>query len=251
MPSLVETTRSASNALLELLLPPCCVGCGASLADTSHAKNFCDECRKEIFSSTRSTCERCALPLAATGRCAICATKSPPFQAAVALGMYGGGLRNTILRMKSAFHEPLAAALGCELGRRSRDFFQDSPPEVVVPVPSPWLRRLHRGTSSPATLARFVAKIHNIRLGDRVVRCLRNPLQQSTLPTSKRQKNIRGAFGLSSTYDIKGIHVLIVDDVYTTGATLGEITGLLLKSGAARVSVAVVARALPDPARNR
>ncbi len=165
--------------------------------------------------------------------------------------MYGGGLRNTILRMKSARHEPLAAALGCELGRRSLDFFKEDPPEVVVPVPSPWLRRLHRGTSSPATLARFVAKTHKMTLSERVVCCLRNPLQQSTLPTSKRQKNIRGAFGLSSTYDIKGIHVLIVDDVYTTGATLGEITDLLSKSGAARVSVAVVARALPDPAQNR
>lgn len=100
-----------------------------------------------------------------------------------------------------------------------------------------------RRTSSAETLARQIAAHLGIPLAMRAVRCRRRPLPQKGLKPHERFRNVRGAFGLSASCALEGAHIVLVDDVLTTGATCNEAARVLKNGGASMVIVAVMARA--------
>jgi ComF family protein len=115
--------------------------------------------------------------------------------------------------------------------------------DVVVPVPLHWLRRLERGYNQAAMLARPLAKQLRVPFSTRRLRRIRYTSHQTGQSATSRQENLRGAFASWPAHRIRGLRILLVDDVMTTGSTCSEAARALKKAGAARVVAAVLARA--------
>ena len=116
-----------------------------------------------------------------------------------------------------------------------------------MPVPMHWRRRWSRGYDHARALAKRLAGRLNLPVGNELIRIRYTP-PQVTLSRSRRIEIVRGAFALRSTAPIEGAHVLLVDDVTTTGATANETARTLLSGKASRVTLAVVAKAEPPTA---
>jgi ComF family protein len=158
------------------------------------------------------------------------------------LGIYGGAVRDLVLRMKQARNESLSLAAGRLLAERIAITLDADPADIVVPVPMHWVRRLIRGVNVAELLAESIAARLRIRFDTGVIRCCRKTDKQGTLTPAERRTNVRGAYRVPADSSLRGAHVLLIDDVMTTGATASEIARVLRRSGARSVSVAVVAR---------
>jgi ComF family protein len=176
--------------------------------------------------------------------CPVCRKNRFRFERTIALGEYAGPMQEAVLRAKRVFHEPLTLALGGMLARLVAREHADLCPDLIVPVPMHWTRRLFRGVNGPELMVEAIRGPLEVRGGARLLYCRRSTKKQGTLLPSARTRNVRGAYGVARDRRLRGATVLLVDDVMTTGATAQEITRALLAAGAARVSIAVVARAL-------
>jgi ComF family protein len=209
---------------------------------------LCHLCRAEITRDSRVTgCRRCGCPLPerqiGEAQCPDCARTKFRFQTVVPLGIHRNGLREAIIRIKN-FHEyPLARSVGFLLGEKVRGSL-DVAPDVIVPIPKFWIKRLFRGSNSAESLAHEVGKFLRVPDYHGALRWKRQIEKQSLLSVTERLSNVRGALDLRTEYDFRDAHVLLIDDTMTSGATANEAARVLLQSGASRVSVAVAARAM-------
>ncbi|MFO0870591.1 MAG: ComF family protein [Pirellulales bacterium] len=213
---------------------------------------ICSPCRSSLGYRAPRVCQRCAAPLP-RGRdvreCPECTRRDLPFVAGVALGEYRGRLRDAVLMTKKAAGEALTLQLGELLAQQFQIRLVAAPVDVVLPLPSHWWRRWLRGTSGPELLAAVLAQRLQKPCDTGVLRCRRRTRKQGTLLPSEREANVRGAFGVDVPESCRGRHVLLVDDVMTTGATLREAARVVLRSGAKSVQVAVLARGTGSAAR--
>lgn len=178
----------------------------------------------------------------ADGKCADCRDRKLAFREVRTLGLYENDVRQAVLRMKHPEQEHLAIALGRRLAGVVSEHPYVEQPELVVPIPMHWWKRLMRGTSAAETLARSLAAASSLPIADDLLRCRRYTKMQSSLTGEERRLNVKGAFAASRRYDIAGTRILLVDDVITTGATCDSAAQALLKGGAAAVYAISVAR---------
>jgi ComF family protein len=143
--------------------------------------------------------------------------------------------------MKKAHEEALTLTLGGLLANTVR-FSEPVTPDLVVPVPMHWTRRITRGTNPADVLAEKVALKMRIPVASDLLLCRRKTSKQGMLLPDQRRRNVRDAYSVSAGYDIRDACVLLIDDVMTTGATGNEVSRVLRRAGARQVSVAVVAR---------
>lgn len=237
--------RQGVGRVAELLFPPACATCGAGLAEGQSAR-ICENCLDQFAEFQPPFCSGCGasvpVPLAVGITCGHCDGRRPRYQSAVALGPYEGLLRERLLKAKKPHGEIVAMALAHRLLELRADEFRQWQPDVVCAVPMHWRRRLKRLANSPSTMAGVLARGLRVPLAASLVRRRRNTRPQFTLPPSSRAANMRGAFRLTPGYRLQAAHVLLVDDILTTGATCNEVARTLLAAGAERVSVAVIAR---------
>lgn len=219
-----------------MLLPPCCLLCGAPGAA---GIDLCLPCRSELPWNTRA-CRRCGLPWEGIGeQCGACRLSPPPFARVQTAFCYRYPIDRLLPRFK--FHGDLAAgALLAALMSWSID--PEHGPDVLIPVPLHRSRLRARGYDQALELARMLA-----RAGAPPVRAewlfrQRPTRAQSRLGAEQRRGNVRAAFGLRAGARLPA-HVALVDDVMTTGATVSECARVLLDGGAQRVDVWTLARA--------
>jgi ComF family protein len=243
---LLSGIRRAAGRMLDMLLPRRCARCAADIAEGEHGLVLlCGACRRLLARPGPPACPRCGGHLAADGPagcCRRCRSQPPPFASLVFLAGYEYELREAVLAIKTACHEPLAVALAELLWELRGDELVRLEADVVVPVPMHWARRLERGTNAPDVLAERLSRRLNLPLCPLLAR-RRHTVPQASLSAAARLTNLRKAFGLRAAYHCRGARVLLVDDVLTTGTTCGEAAGALLRHGAASVHVAVLARA--------
>ena len=231
---------------LDLLFPPRCGYCDAELSSIEEGVLLCRACRTLLAPEDWAFCRRCGGPVSpgqpASQGCEICGKTRLKFDSAVSLGVYQSELREAVLRMKHPNGDMLSVAMGRLLYlRRGRDLAAFRP-DLVAPVPMFWGRRLARGTNSAEILAEGLARHLRIPLArGAIVRC-RNTLPQAKLKLRERFANVRGAFRVRAGYDWDGLQVVLVDDILTTGATVGEVAKVLKKAGVLSVAAAVLAR---------
>jgi ComF family protein len=178
------------------------------------------------------------------GGCSACRDQSFHFECLVRLGPYAGRLRDAILLLKNASGEGLADLLGelwaCHLETRLRDLKA----EVIVPVPLHWRRRLKRGYNQSEVLARALADRLRLPCRPRWLRRVRNTPPQVEQPSqAARRENVQNAFAAPGRAELSGKTILLVDDILTSGSTANEAARCLRAAGAARILVAVLARA--------
>ena len=256
------TARYGTKSLVNLIFPPTCQLCTQDL-DMPDEVQICAACRWQLR-SRRPLCPACAMPLpnlmtTSDGSCPACHGEQFRFAGVQVVGLYTGLLRDTVLRMKKAHEEALTLTMGrllaaaVEFSVSDDNFRQEnlrqengskimSLPDLVVPVPMHWTRRMTRGTNPPEVLAEMVGQKLKVPVIVDLLKNRRKTRKQGTLLPDQRRQNVRQAFAVSAGYDIKDATVLLIDDVMTTGATSNELSKLLRRTGAKQVSVAVLAR---------
>ena len=205
----------------DLWLPPACNFCGADLPSLAEPPLFCGPCRQAFLTLQGPVCRRCAAPKGpgqVEEDCPRCRDRRYHFQAALAMGVYQGPLRDAVIRMKQRVHEALTLSMGYLLAERVREGLADAPPDLLVPVPTHWLKRLWRGFNGPDLLVEAVGRRLGVPSADDVICCRRRTRKQGTLMPSERVANMRDAFAFNADYDIGGAHLLLVDDIMTTGS---------------------------------
>lgn len=220
---------------LRRVLAPACVVCGLSPGDPA-----CPGCRGDFFPLDVVRCRVCAnrLPAhdAGTDLCGRCLVQLPGFDRTVVLGDYAPPLDGMVAALK--FHARLD--LGCALGELLAERSQHLRADAVVPLPLAPARLRERGYNQAEELARAVAA--HLRLPllcDGLARVRHCPAQHG-LRLAQRRANVRGAF--AAPRPLAAGHVLLVDDVITSGSTLDEAAACLKRAGARCVTNLVVAR---------
>ncbi|MFW6168928.1 MAG: phosphoribosyltransferase family protein [Planctomycetota bacterium] len=233
------------RAANDLLFPPCCAFCRGDIVPRRGEPLLCQGCT-DRFRQQRSACPRCASPLPTYWNvsqfCPHCQRRNYGFERAEALGDYGAELQQAVLWMKRLAFEPLTWAVGGLLGRHVAVQLASWAPEWIVPIPMHFWRRAARGVQPSRVLAGQVAEVLGLPLREQLLRCRRKSHKQGTLTVAERFKNVRGAFSVSTGYDITNKRILLIDDIMTTGATASEAARILRKAGSGPVAVAVVAR---------
>ena len=236
------------TSLRQLLLPAHCAACG-SPAPADARLLLCEACAKALAGHIAAPyCPRCGRHVGPhtadeTG-CMFCRLYPIRHEATVRLSAYEGPMKALVLRCKYQRRMEIASLLGRLLAERLALASWADAVDLVVPVPLHWTRRLKRGFNQAEIMARTVAGAGRKRFAARVLRRVRATPPQSRLESARRPGNVRGAFRLGFVPpSLKGRHVLLVDDVMTSGSTVSECARMLKRAGVAAVYVAVVATA--------
>lgn len=220
--------------LFAALLPPACTLCGAA----TEGALLCAPCTADLPWNT-AACPGCALPSAQAALCPACQQRPRAFDAAHAAFVLAAPVQQGIHALKyqaQFFQAPLLAAAAA-----SRLRLRDAPlPQLLIPVPLHWRRQWSRGYNQSLQLARVLGKDLGIAVDAGAARRLRATQDQIGQSAAQRRKNLHGAFAVSSR--LAGLHVALVDDVMTTGATLEELARACKAAGAARVEAWALAR---------
>jgi ComF family protein len=196
----------------------------------------CADGAAELPCAGADVCPRCALASPAGAICGRCLAEPPDFDATVAALWYGFPADVLVQALKFRGELALASFLARLLARR----IAGEKADLVVPVPLSAARLRERGYNHAAEIAR---RLPGRRLELDLCQRTRDGRPQMELPFAERQRNVRQAFAVKRPLD--GATVAVVDDVMTTGATLGEVARTLKAAGAARVVNWVVARTPP------
>jgi ComF family protein len=258
--AVVRVLRSPADSLCCALFPCPCALCGASLLRLTRAP-ICDFCCAHLPPQSGTLCACCGenlgiahfSPIAeaeAARLCQPCRLAPPAFEKAVAYGSYHGELRSLVHLLKYDGMQPIAGRLGVLLAD-SLEHLAGSMPRrmVVVPVPMHPVKQRQRGFNHAELLARAaIAELRKrdpqrvLQLEASLLKRVRVTVSQSGLTTHGRRQNLRGAFFAPRAASLAGQDVLLVDDIYTSGATARACSRVLRNAGARSVWVATVAR---------
>jgi ComF family protein len=232
------------RAALDLVLPPRCPGCGEIVDGDDR---FCAACFAGLHFLGPPQCARCGDPLphdaGTDAQCGACLAEPPPFSRARAALAYGGAARTVVLGLKHGRRLHLARLMARAMLRAAGPLAEDA---VIVPVPAHRWRLWQRGFNQSALIARQVARQAGRPLAvDALERVKPTPLTRG-LNRRQRQKNVEGAFRVARPDRVKGLAVVLVDDVMTTGATAAACAARLKRAGARHVEVLTFARTLRD-----
>lgn len=235
-----------ASGLLDLVYPPICQHCSAS-QPAGHPQAFCETCVKQLNQLLGDQCPRCAarFPKVSPNAidCHLCQDDDYAFSHTMAWGPYESALRSIVLFIKEQRNESLAHHIGLHFARQFEKQLLQCPIDAIVPVPLHWTRRLWRGYNQAEVLAKSIAHhLHKPYRRSWLWRRLQTPLQASVTPTQRRM-NLRQAMTAHIPKHFQGHHVLLIDDVMTTGATADACARALLAAGAGSVKIAVLARA--------
>ena len=246
--------------------PPLCTSCSTLLAPRKGG--YCPRCG-ELYASEH-------IP---TSLCSTCITSPPPWKRLTFVGAYEHALRQCILEYKFYGRLELAPLLGTMLATKLSSQYCFSPehrqslpvspdtttqsatanehaqeplsknpnvlatmPDVIVPVPLHPHRLMERGYNQSTEFARYTAKHLKIPIANNMLQRSKATIPQAGLDKKRRLRNLKNCFSTSDSSLISGKHILLVDDIMTTGATLEQTTFALLSQGALQVDIAVIAR---------
>jgi ComF family protein len=241
----VHAARRVGSAILNAVLPPLCLSCAGAVGATGQ---LCATCWTKIVWLGTPLCTCCGMPFefeAGTGDdafCGACLKQHPRFARARAVFRYDDASKGLVLSFKHADRTHGAPAYGRWLARAGAALIGDC--DLIAPVPLHWTRLAWRRYNQAALLAVAVAReTGRVLVPDLLVRSRRTVIQ-GQLGRGARRRNVRGAFRLNPRYlaEIREKRILLIDDVFTTGATAEECARVLLKGGAVAVDVLTLAR---------
>lgn len=233
----------AGQTALDLLYPPACLHCDAP---TAIADTLCSACFVGLRPITAPLCPVMGLPFEiAIGPEALSAealADPPPFERARAAVIYNELARTMVSRLKYGDRPELARFCARLMAGAGHELLSGDP--VLVPVPLHPSRQRQRRYNQSGELARALGRLKGVAVEPDLVRRSRKTRQQVGLSGDGRQRNVAGAFSVHPDFlaRLKGRRIVLIDDVYTTGATLKSVTRCLQRGGAEGVDVLSFAR---------
>lgn len=247
MVNLLPSIRRFSGVyqpLLDILLPPRCLGCDALVGRQG---GLCSPCWSNLTRVTAPLCRCCGLPFAyAIGtddyECGACIASPPLYDIARTACVYDDHSKQLVHRFKYRKHTVLASLLSEWTGQAGEKWITDA--DLICAVPLHWRRMAQRGYNQSAIMAQRIAEKYSRPYRPQLIKRLRYTPPQASLSRNERQKNVQGLFRIDPRFSeqINGARVVLVDDVITTGATIEACCKALKKAGVAHITVLAFAR---------
>lgn len=229
--------------MLDVGLPPLCPSCREPVGDGA---GLCAACWSKLSPIERPFCEKLGIPFTydpGPGIYSMQAIADPPAYArARAAVRYDEIARSMVHALKYGDRLDLAPTMARWMGRAGGELLAEA--DIVVPVPLHWRRIWARRFNQSATLAKLLAAPRGLPVGHTALKRIKATPQQVGLSKAERASNMQGAFRVDAAgkAEIGRRHVLLVDDVLTSGATVDACSRALLRAGARQVDVLVFAR---------
>lgn len=247
------TAKQIFKPLLDFILPPRCVMCRSLISSQVPGVNpsgICGSCWPDLTFLSDASCVSCAYPFEVMSDhdqyCGDCLTKEPPFSHAHATLLYDGVSRDLILKFKHGDHthlSPIFARWMLESCQRSRrNLLQTT--DLLIPVPLHWTRLVKRQFNQASLLANDLGRLTGLTVDHGALLRSRATASQGHLSFAEREENVKGNF-FSPHKKNKLLNkkvITLVDDVYTSGATVRTCAEELRKAGVKDVYVLTLAR---------
>jgi competence protein ComFC len=239
-PGLLQRSKDILMQADKLFFPPVCLACNNRI--DSSFQILCDNCRDMLVTITENYCEKCGGPLQ-DGKCETCSTTEFYFDLARSAFVYQTPVRELIHHLKyDSLRSPAAF-----LARAMTGITPNNDPgryyDYIMAVPLHHVRRRERGYNQSWIIAKKISAELGIPHKKLVYR-KNNTRSQTNLSREARLHNLREAFVLYKGAAVAGKRIILVDDVFTTGTTVNEISRLLRDNGAKEIIVMTAARAV-------
>jgi ComF family protein len=235
-----------ASTLFQFLLPRQCPCCEKFLGESQNG--FCSNCLSEIHWIEPPFCSICGTPFISEGikshPCGACVTHLKYFTMARALGNYEGALQAAIHHWKYEGRTYLTPFFAEWMAEGLVRYWSADSFDLLIPTPLHFQRLRERGFNQALLLVKELSHRTGIPYRKKILQKKKPTIPQVNLSGPEREKGLRGAFHLIGEEELKGKSVLLVDDVYTTGATVNECSKVLLNGGAARVDVLTLAHTI-------
>jgi ComF family protein len=236
---------------IDIIYPPKCLICQKFLYKDGLNRDFedpliCPSCFDGFIVITPPYCSVCGRPFESSiedvHTCEGCLLKTPDYTKIMVPYLYDGSLMTAIHQFKYGGKSHMSPALAFLLMPFAERLLEEIDNGLIMPVPLHPKRLRERGFNQSLLLARHIAASLSIELDFLSLRRIKYTLPQAGLKKAERRKNVRRAFELRDTKVVKGRHIILVDDVTTTGNTLNECARVLRKAGCKEVYCLVLAR---------
>lgn len=235
----------AAVALRDAIWPVTCMTCDTRVQASG---GLCPDCWSATPFITGAACNLCGVPLPGEAdgpaRCDDCLTLARPWDEGRAALVYAGGGRRIALAFKHGDRTDMASGLARWMHRAARDLVDAE--TLFVPVPLHRWRLLRRRYNQAALLANELARLSGGTVAPMALRRTRQTAGQDHRSVADRFENMAGAIAVAPDAQIAGRHVVVVDDVLTSGATMAACADALRAAGAKRVTALVLARVAKD-----
>ncbi len=237
---------SVARGVVNAVLPPQCLACDVIVATPG---SLCSQCWASAKFITAPQCHLCGVPFSfdfgAGALCGACSRERPQFDRARAVLRYDDLGRRLVVAFKHGDRTHGAPTFGRWLARVGSDLIADS--DMIAPVPLHRLRLLRRRFNQSAMLAQAVCRSptgQTLQFAPDLLQRRRHTPSQAGLNAVQRRRNVRNAFAVTRrrVAQLEGRRILLVDDVFTTGATVSECARVLRRAGASAVDVLTLAR---------
>lgn len=248
----LKIIRNLFRYPLDLLLPKTCVLCASPL-QLGAERNICSRCAENMIFIEAVVCRKCGLPSPSVGGktapvptslCGWCRKRKYVFDQARAIGLYQGNLKELIHLYKYNRMVHLAEdILGLVTGHFPDDF-RDSGFDYLIPVPLHKTKLKEREYNQTAILAEKISAFLSVPVNSNILIRDRYTQPQVDLSGVERWRNVRNAFRLKEKISLEDKNLLLLDDVFTTGATINECARVLRKTNPSGINVLTIARAV-------
>ena len=239
--------KAVLNSLITVVFPSSCVLCRAMVEDVALGV-VCLNCWKRVNPGVGEICSRCGYFIPSTRLfsntplCGSCRRNLFHFDFARAYSTFNDPIKEIVHQFKYHAHQSLARPLSSLLFQIYSDNHRELWSDLVIPIPLHKARERERGFNQSFLLAKYFCRQSNLSLQSGILVRGRPTATQAGLSRRARRLNMAGAFRITAQGRVQNQSVLLIDDVFTTGATLNECARLLKEKGARRVNVLTLAR---------
>ena len=220
-----------------IFFPTRCPVCDEILSPEEIENRIHNICKKKLYFISGSACLHCGRPLenATTEYCLECQKKRLSYIAqGKALCLYRGAIKKSMYRFKYSNRREYARYFAREIVKNYGGWIRQRKIDLIVPVPMYEKKKRRRGYNQAETLARELSRILDIPVETKVVRRIKDTTPQKELNDIERKNNLKNAFQIDKSI-VQYSHILVVDDIYTTGSTAEAVAEKMIKTGVSQV----------------
>lgn len=236
------------KAITQIIFPPRCLVCDQF---TDQTDSLCSQCWEELSFIRGQSCHRCGIPLPISDpiteklTCINCEYHPPYYSSAQAVTYYGETSKKIIMPLKYADRELNKNFMAKLMRQYGHQLITES--DIITPVPLYYWRQWKRRYNQAALLAKTIYSMEknpNLIYKPNILKRVENTPKQGKLSFQQRRENVKSVFIISDNQakEVQGKNILIIDDVFTSGATVNECSRILKKAGAHSVGVLTFSR---------